>query len=122
MLQTWLAYLTVSHDHIVSGEVVAEFNYIFRGQESHEATFAEEMENCRAVKDRVSMAQQIAPVKATKDYTYRTSQAAGDGWVLVRDAFGFLDTLDGSFAQFLHKSVCLTFRELICNATASEEA
>ena len=33
---------------------------------------------------------------ATKDYTYRSSQAAGDGWVLVGDAFGFLYPLYSS--------------------------
>ena len=33
---------------------------------------------------------------ATKDYSYRSTQVAGDGWVLVGDAFGFLDPLYSS--------------------------
>src|SRR5438552_9093730 len=33
---------------------------------------------------------------ATKDYSYRSRQVAGDGWVLVGDAFGFLDPLYSS--------------------------
>ena len=33
---------------------------------------------------------------ATKDYSYRATQVAGDGWVLVGDAFGFLDPLYSS--------------------------
>ena len=33
---------------------------------------------------------------ATKDYSYRSKQVAGDGWVLVGDAFGFLDPLYSS--------------------------
>ncbi len=99
----WFWYIPM-HDDTVSVGVVADFNYLFRGRDSHESTFAEEMENCPAVKERVSMGQQIAPVKATKDYTYRSSQAAGDGWVLVGDAFGFLDPLYSSGVLLALKS------------------
>ncbi len=91
----WFWYIPM-HDNIVSVGVVADFNYLFKGRENHEATYAEEMENCPAVKERVAMGKQIAPVKATKDFTYRASQAAGDGWVLIGDAFGFLDPLYSS--------------------------
>ncbi len=34
--------------------------------------------------------------RAAKEYSYRSKQAAGDGWVLVGDAFGFLDPLYSS--------------------------
>ncbi len=33
---------------------------------------------------------------ATKDYSYRATAVSGDGWVLVGDAFGFLDPLYSS--------------------------
>jgi flavin-dependent dehydrogenase len=33
---------------------------------------------------------------ATRDYSYRSKQVSGDGWVLVGDAFGFLDPLYSS--------------------------
>ena len=33
---------------------------------------------------------------ATKDYSYRSKEVAGNGWVLVGDAFGFLDPLYSS--------------------------
>ncbi|MEX0818623.1 MAG: tryptophan 7-halogenase, partial [Pirellulaceae bacterium] len=92
------------HNNIVSVGVVADFNYLFKGRGNHAATFAEEMENCPAVKQRVSLGKQVAPVKATKDYTYRASQAAGDGWVLVGDAFGFLDPLYSSGVLLALKS------------------
>ena len=101
--QGWFWYIPM-HDDIVSVGVVADFNYLFQGRENHETTFAEEMENCPAVKKRVSPGRQVAPVKATKDYTYRASQAAGDGWVLVGDAFGFLDPLYSSGVLLALKS------------------
>ena len=34
--------------------------------------------------------------RVQKEYTYRAKQAAGDGWCLVGDAFGFLDPLYSS--------------------------
>src|SRR5207244_3847833 len=41
---------------------------------------------------------------ATKDYSYRAKEAAGDGWVLVGDAFGFLDPLYSSGVLLALKS------------------
>ncbi len=41
---------------------------------------------------------------ATKDYSYRSSQVAGDGWVLIGDAFGFLDPLYSSGVLLALKS------------------
>lgn len=99
----WFWYIPM-HDNMVSVGVVADFDYLFKERGAHEETFAEEMENCPAVKDRVSMGRQVAPVKATKDYTYRAGRAAGDGWVLVGDAFGFLDPLYSSGVLLALKS------------------
>ena len=41
---------------------------------------------------------------ATKDYSYRTTRASGDGWVLVGDAWGFLDPLYSSGVLLALKS------------------
>ena len=101
--QGWFWYIPM-HDNVVSVGVVADFNYLFKGRESHEATYAQEMEKCPAVKERIAKGRQVAPVKATKDYTYRASRAAGDGWVLVGDAFGFLDPLYSSGVLLALKS------------------
>ena len=99
----WFWYIPMQDD-VVSVGVVADFDYLFKGRAGHEVTYAEEMENCPVVKERVANARQIAPVKATKDYTYRASRAAGDGWVLVGDAFGFLDPLYSSGVLLALKS------------------
>lgn len=99
----WFWYIPM-HDDILSVGVVADFDYLFKGRESHEQTYAEEMDNCPALKERLAKATQVAPIKATKDYTYRARQAAGDGWVLVGDAFGFLDPLYSSGVLLALKS------------------
>ena len=51
---------------------------------------------CPGVKERVANAKRVTGYFATKDYSYRSKQVAGDGWVLVGDAFGFLDPLYSS--------------------------
>ncbi|WDQ16479.1 NAD(P)/FAD-dependent oxidoreductase [Rhodopirellula sp. P2] len=101
--QGWFWYIPMDDD-LVSVGVVADFDYLFKGRAGNEATYAEELEKCLTVKERISKAEQVAPVKATKDYTYRASQAAGDGWVLVGDAFGFLDPLYSSGVMLALKS------------------
>lgn len=101
--QGWFWYIPL-HDEITSVGVVADFDYLFKGRKSNEETYFEEMDNCPAVKERVAGAKQVSEIKATKDYTYRSSRAAGDGWVLVGDAFGFLDPLYSSGVLLALKS------------------
>ena len=38
----------------------------------------------------------MMPVQVLNDFSYRSSRIAGDGWVLVGDAFGFLDPIYSS--------------------------
>src|SRR3954451_7012931 len=91
----WFWYIP-QHDDTVSVGVVAPFDYLFKGRGSHEQTYDEEVEACPAIKQRVSGARRATGYFATKDYSYRARQVAGDGWVLVGDAFGFLDPLYSS--------------------------
>ena len=48
------------------------------------------------MQSRIANAKRVAPFRAAKEYSYRSKKAAGDGWVLVGDAFGFLDPLYSS--------------------------
>jgi flavin-dependent dehydrogenase len=56
------------------------------------------------VKRRIANATRITGYFATKDYSYRSKQLAGNGWVLVGDAFGFLDPLYSSGVLLALKS------------------
>jgi flavin-dependent dehydrogenase len=93
------------HDDIVSLGVVAPFDYLFKGRQgSHEQTYQEEVENTPAVKQRIQNARRVTGYFATRDYSYRSTQCAGNGWVLVGDAFGFLDPLYSSGVLLALKS------------------
>jgi flavin-dependent dehydrogenase len=91
----WWWYIP-QHDDIVSVGVVAPFDELFKGRGSHEQIYNEELEKCPAVKDRVKGATRDTGYFATKDYSYRSKEVAGEGWVLIGDAFGFLDPLYSS--------------------------
>src|SRR5687767_2887678 len=91
----WFWYIPL-HDDIVSVGVVAPFDHLFKGRGPYAETYQEEVERCSAVKQRISRARRVTGYFATKDYSYRATQVAGEGWVLVGDAFGFLDPLYSS--------------------------
>lgn len=91
----WFWYIPL-HDNRVSVGVVAPFDYLFKGRGSHEEIYNEEVERCPAVKQRISTGKRITGYFATRDYSYRCDKVGGDGWVVIGDAFGFLDPLYSS--------------------------
>jgi flavin-dependent dehydrogenase len=91
----WFWYIP-QHDDIVSVGVVAPFDALFKDRGPYAQTYEEEVERCPAVKERIGKAERVAGYFATKDYSYRATKAAGDGWVMIGDAFGFLDPLYSS--------------------------
>jgi len=111
--QGWFWYIP-QHDNTVSVGVVAPFDYLFkRGsgegapgdpRENHEKTFNEEVERTPGVKRRIKDARRVTGYFVTRDYSYRSRQASGNGWVLIGDAFGFLDPLYSSGVLLALKS------------------
>jgi flavin-dependent dehydrogenase len=101
----WFWYIPL-HDNRISVGVVADHDYLFknRATKDPEAIYFEEVERCPGVKPRLEGARRIAPFRIAKEYSYRSQQCAGDGWVLVGDAFGFLDPLYSSGVLLALKS------------------
>ena len=91
------------HNNRVSIGIVAPFDYLFKGRGTHEEVYHEEIEACPAVKERISGAKRVSGY-ATRDYSYRSTKVAGDGYVMVGDAFGFLDPLYSSGVLLALKS------------------
>jgi len=94
----WFWYIPL-HNDIVSVGVVAPFEYLFKnrnGPGDCAQTYQDEVARCAAVKERVSPGKRVTGYFATKDYSYRATKVAGDGWVMIGDAWGFLDPLYSS--------------------------
>ncbi len=99
----WWWYIP-QHDDTISLGIVGPFDYLFKDRGTHEQVYNEEVAACPAVQKRIAGAQRATGYYATKDYSYRSKQVAGDGWVLVGDAFGFLDPLYSSGVLLALKS------------------
>jgi flavin-dependent dehydrogenase len=84
-------------DDITSVGVVAPPEQLTIGRGGDPArTFTEEVQDCPGVAWRVRNATQVDKVYVCSDFSYSSRQIAGDGWVLIGDAFGFLDPLYSS--------------------------
>ena len=101
----WFWYIPL-HEDVVSVGIVAPHDYLFSGRASKaiETIYFEEVARCPGVQPRIAAAERVAPFRAAKEYSYRSRQVAGDGWVLVGDAFGFLDPLYSSGVLLALKS------------------
>jgi flavin-dependent dehydrogenase len=91
----WFWYIPL-HDDIVSVGVVAAHDYLFSESKDYETIYDREVSRCPGLQPRIAGAERCDVFRAQKEYSYRSKQAAGDGWVLVGDAFGFLDPLYSS--------------------------
>lgn len=77
--------------------VVGELGYLLQnrrdanGRLDAQKIFTEELAKCPPLQRRLKGAKQLFPIQSTKDFSYRANRIAGNNWVLVGDAFGFLD-------------------------------
>jgi flavin-dependent dehydrogenase len=93
----WFWYIP-QHDNTISVGVVAAYDYLFKDRpgKTHEQIYFEEVDRCPGLKPRLANARRVAPFRAAKEYSYKARRCAGDGWVLVGDAYAFLDPLYSS--------------------------
>jgi flavin-dependent dehydrogenase len=95
--QGWFWYIPL-HDDVVSVGVVAGYDYLLKDRDGKdlETIYFEEVDGCPGLRPRLANATRAEPFRAAKEYSYRSRRAAGDGWVLAGDAYGFLDPLYSS--------------------------
>ncbi len=92
-------------DNVVSIGLVADLHELFTGHgDDPTDTFHAEIERCEALKSRLNGASMLTNVFVTMDFSYSADKVAGDGWVLVGDAYGFLDPVYSSGVMLALKS------------------
>ncbi|MDA7950371.1 MAG: tryptophan 7-halogenase [Pirellulaceae bacterium] len=99
---SWFWFIPLSDD-ITSIGVVGEIDYLTKREGSPEEVFYEELEKCSNLKERLTNTEVVDRFRLTKEFSYTTTKHAGDGWVLVGDAFGFLDPVYSSGVYFALK-------------------
>ncbi|MFM7137606.1 MAG: NAD(P)/FAD-dependent oxidoreductase [Planctomycetota bacterium] len=104
----WFWYIPLEGD-VTSVGVVADHEYLFQGRASKDPTvvYADEVARCPGLVPRLAGAERTEPFRVAKEYSYRSKQVAGAGWVLVGDALGFLDPLYSSGILLALKSGAL---------------
>ncbi len=93
--QGWFWYIPLAND-IVSVGVVGNVDYLLKGRGTPEQIFNEELDNCVAAKSRVAVGERVDDFRVLREFSYASKQPAGNGWVLVGDAFAFLDPIYSS--------------------------
>ena len=92
----WFWYIPLEND-ITSVGVVADPDYLVKGRGRDLAKiFHEEVEKCEACRRRVAGAERVDKIYSILDYSYRSERCAGDGFILIGDAYGFLDPIYSS--------------------------
>jgi flavin-dependent dehydrogenase len=91
----WFWYIPLQDD-IVSVGVVADPEYLFNGRAKPADVLDQEIAKTASMARRLTSATRVSPVHVLSDFTYRSTRVAGDGWVLIGDAFGFLDPIYSS--------------------------
>jgi flavin-dependent dehydrogenase len=92
----WFWYIPLEDD-ITSVGIVADPEYLVkdRGQDLAKI-FQEEIEKCAAVKRRVEIGTRVDKIYSIIDYSYRSKYNAGNGFIIIGDAYGFLDPIYSS--------------------------
>ena len=92
----WFWYIPLEDD-ITSVGIVADPEYLVKGRGQDLAKiFEEEIEKCESCRRRVEMGTRVDKIYSIMDYSYRSVQNAGDGFILIGDAYGFLDPIYSS--------------------------
>jgi flavin-dependent dehydrogenase len=92
----WFWYIPLEND-ITSVGVVADPEYLVKGRGQDLAKiFQEEIDKVESVRRRVEGATRVDKIYSILDYSYRSTHNAGDGFILIGDAYGFLDPIYSS--------------------------
>ena len=82
--------------------VVLEAGSVARAAMGHGELLAEIIATYPVMQDIMRGAKEVFPARAAADFSYRVSEASGDGWLSVGDAAGFIDPL---FSTGFHLAV-----------------
>ncbi len=92
----WFWYIPLEND-ITSVGIVANPEYLLkdRGQDLAKI-YQEEIEKCEPCRRRVAEGTRVDKIYSILDYSYRSKRNAGNGFIIIGDAYGFLDPIYSS--------------------------
>ncbi|WP_081974967.1 NAD(P)/FAD-dependent oxidoreductase [Novilysobacter arseniciresistens] len=91
----WL-WLIPLRDGVTSVGAVCTPEYLKQRRGDSEAFLQQTLESVPAAAERMRGAKRVAPVHATGNYAYDCSRMSGPGWMLLGDAWTFVDPMFSS--------------------------
>ena len=92
----WFWYIPLEND-ITSVGIVADPDYLLKGRGQDLAKILqEEIDKCEPCRRRVAEGTRVDKVYSILDYSYRSKHNAGNGFIIIGDAYGFLDPIYSS--------------------------
>ncbi len=96
---SWFWVIPLSND-ITSIGCVGDNQYMLKTGLDTEARYQLELDRCPGLQSRLTGAERVGKLHVAKEYSYWTKQHTGEGWVLIGDAFGFIDPIYSSGVYF----------------------
>jgi flavin-dependent dehydrogenase len=95
--QGWFWYIPLK-DNIVSVGTVGNKSLLFPEGESRdiEEAFSRLVSHCKPIASRLHAAERQGKMRSCSDFSYTSRRIAGNGYVLIGDAFGFIDPVYSS--------------------------
>ena len=90
--RAWFWYIPIGKRNVSVG-LVSDHHRLLRDAGSPAEMFHREMKECEVLTDLMQEAQLVDTLHVAKEFSYSTRQRSGPGWVMVGDAFGFLDPI-----------------------------
>jgi flavin-dependent dehydrogenase len=92
----WFWYIPLEND-ITSVGIVADPDYLVKGRGQDLAKILqEEIDKCEPVRKRVGKGERVDKIYSILDYSYRSKHNSGNGFIIIGDAYGFLDPIYSS--------------------------
>lgn len=91
----WM-WLIPLRDDVMSVGAVCFPEYLKQRRGDNECFLMQTLEATPSVWSRMQQAERIAPVHVTGNYSYTCTQMTGPGWVMVGDAYAFIDPVFSS--------------------------
>jgi flavin-dependent dehydrogenase len=95
----WFWFIPLS-DGTTSIGAVCRPDYMKSRATDLDAFFMDTIAMCPAIAERLSQAKLLAPVTGTGNYSYRAERMTGENFILLGDAFAFIDPLFSSGVFF----------------------
>ncbi len=91
----WFWFIPLGNGTVSVG-LVGDNDFLLKRGGSPTKTFETEIQNCPGIKRRLLDATLKGKFNVAKEFSYTVKEQAGDGWVMVGDAGGFIDPIYSS--------------------------